>query len=59
MFFLLITGSINTIANKLQQNTYSKGVKYKLAASVAPRKVMDESKKIYISESQVIILKNK
>ena len=29
MFFLLITGSINTIANKLQQNTCSKGVKYK------------------------------
>ena len=29
MFFLLITGSINTIANKLQQNTTSKGVKYK------------------------------
>ena len=29
MFFLLITGSINTVANKLQQNTISKGVKYK------------------------------
>ena len=29
MLLLLITGSINTIANKLQQNTKSKGVKYK------------------------------
>ena len=29
MLLLLITGSINTIANKLQQNTTSLGVKYK------------------------------
>ena len=29
MLLLLITGSINTIANKLQQNTESLGVKYK------------------------------
>ena len=29
MLILLITGSINTIANKLQQNTESLGVKYK------------------------------
>ena len=29
MLLLLITGSINTIANKLQQNTESEGVKYK------------------------------
>ena len=29
MLLLLITGSINTIANKLQQNTKSLGVKYK------------------------------
>jgi len=29
MLLLLITGSINTIANKLKQNTESLGVKYK------------------------------
>ena len=29
MLLLLITGSINTIANKLQQNTESLGIKYK------------------------------
>ena len=29
MLLLLITGSINTIANKLQQNSTSLGVKYK------------------------------
>lgn len=53
------TAQGSTKPAEIKMDTTSKGVKYQLAASVAPRKVMDEGKKIYISESQVIILKNK
>ena len=53
------TAQGSTKPAEVKMETTPNGVKYQLAASVAPRKVMDEGKKIYISESQVIILKNK
>ena len=42
---------------EVKMETTPKGVKYQLAAHKTPKKVMDESKKIYISEAQVIKLK--
>ena len=46
-------------AAEVKMETTPNGVKYQLAAHKTPRKVIDEGKKIYISESQLLKLKNK
>ena len=53
------TAQGSTKPSEVKIETTPNGVKYQLAASVAPRKVMDECKKIYISEAQALKLRNK
>ena len=53
------TGADSTKPSEVKIETTPNGVKYQLAAHKTPRKVMKEGKKIYISESQVIKLKDK
>lgn len=53
------TEKTSTKPAEVKMETTPNGVKYQLAAHKTPRKVMDESKKIYISEAQVLKLKGK